>query len=127
MQVQVLNNPSTDEFRQVLQSLEPNIVYFQGEQIEDREEIGSLRWADADLSTPESLCGLFGSTLPPTVSDGQQDIIFLVLLHNVSDMNSTVDFSIPVRYNCAACNINHNIFLNLPSNGFTGLFRDPKW
>ncbi|XP_034924851.1 AT-rich interactive domain-containing protein 4 [Populus alba] len=67
LDVQVLNNPSTDEFRQVLQSLEPSIVYFQGEQVEDREEIGSLRWAGVDLSTPESLCGLFGSTLPPTV------------------------------------------------------------
>ena len=78
MQVQVLNNPSTDEFRQVLQSLEPSIVYFQGEQVEDREEIGSLRWADVDLSTPESLCGLFGSTLPPTVSDGHQDVIILL-------------------------------------------------
>jgi hypothetical protein len=53
-------------------------VYFQGEQVEDREEIGSLRWADVGLSTPESLCGLFGSTLPPTVSDGHQDVIILL-------------------------------------------------
>ncbi|KAB5552454.1 hypothetical protein DKX38_009765 [Salix brachista] len=67
MQVQVLTNPSTDEFQRVLHSLEPSIVYFQGEQIEDSEEIGPLRWGDIDLSTPESLCGLFGSTLPPTV------------------------------------------------------------
>lgn len=69
MQVQVLTNPSTDEFRRVLQSSEPNIVYLQGEQIEDSEEIGSLRWGDVDLSTPETLCELFSSTLPPTVSD----------------------------------------------------------
>lgn len=73
MQVQVLTNPSTDEFQRVLHSLEPSIVYFQGEQIEDSEEIGPLRWGDIDLSTPESLCGLFGSTLPPTVSDCPQD------------------------------------------------------
>ncbi|CAK7352284.1 unnamed protein product [Dovyalis caffra] len=67
LEVQVLTNPSTDEFRRVLQSLEPSIVYFQGEQIEGSEEIGPLRWGDIDLSTSESLCGLFGSTLPPTV------------------------------------------------------------
>ncbi|KAL9399205.1 hypothetical protein Peur_008166 [Populus x canadensis] len=67
LEVQVLTNPSTDEFQRVLHSLEPSIVYFQGEQIEDSEEIGPLRWGDIDLSTPESLCGLFGSTLPPTV------------------------------------------------------------
>ncbi|KAG6769863.1 hypothetical protein POTOM_025529 [Populus tomentosa] len=67
LQVQVLTNPSTDEFQRVLHSLEPSIVYFQGEQIEDSEEIGTLRWGDIELSTPESLCGLFGSTLPPTV------------------------------------------------------------
>jgi len=78
VQVQVLTNPSTDEFQRVLHSLEPSIVYFQGEQIEDSEEIGPLRWGDIDLSTPESLCGLFGSTLPPTVSDGPQDWIILV-------------------------------------------------
>ncbi|XP_011039906.1 PREDICTED: AT-rich interactive domain-containing protein 4 isoform X2 [Populus euphratica] len=67
LEVQVLTNPSTDEFQRVLHSLEPSIVYFQGEQIEDSEEIGPLRWGDVDLSTPESLCGLFSSTLPPTV------------------------------------------------------------
>ena len=69
MQVQVLSNPSTDEFWRVLESSEPNIVYLQGEQIDGCEEIGSLVWGDVDLSTPEALCGLFGSTLPTTVSD----------------------------------------------------------
>lgn len=68
MQVQVLSNPSTDEFQRLLESSEPNIVYLQGEQIDDSEEIGSLVWGDVDLSAPEALCGLFGSTLPTTVS-----------------------------------------------------------
>lgn len=68
MQVQVLTNPSTDEFRRLLESSEPNILYLQGEQIDDSEDIGSLVWGDFDLSTPEALCGLFGSTLPTTVS-----------------------------------------------------------
>ncbi|KAJ4846166.1 AT-rich interactive domain-containing protein 4 [Turnera subulata] len=68
LEVQQLSNPSADEFRRVLQSLEPSIVYLQGEQIEDSEEIGPLRWGDVDLSTSEALCGLFGSTFPSTVS-----------------------------------------------------------
>ncbi|XP_039018714.1 AT-rich interactive domain-containing protein 4-like [Hibiscus syriacus] len=67
LEVQLLNDPSIDEFRQVLESLEPNIVYLQGELNVDREEIGSLVWGDVDLSTPEALCELFGSTLPTTV------------------------------------------------------------
>lgn len=69
VQVQLLNNPSIDEFRQVLESFEPNIVYLQGEQIADSEEIGSLVLGEVDLSTPEALCGVFGSTFPTTVSD----------------------------------------------------------
>ncbi|MBA0604091.1 hypothetical protein Godav_016777 [Gossypium davidsonii] len=67
LEVLLLNNPSIDEFRRVLESFEPNIVYLQGEQIVDGEEIGSLVLGDVDLSTPEALCGLFGSTFPTTV------------------------------------------------------------
>ncbi|KAK8584729.1 hypothetical protein V6N13_138679 [Hibiscus sabdariffa] len=37
LEVQLLNNPSIDEFRLVLESSEPNIVYFQGEQNADGE------------------------------------------------------------------------------------------
>ncbi|KAF5748385.1 AT-rich interactive domain-containing protein 4 [Tripterygium wilfordii] len=67
LEVQVLTNPSIDEFQRVLESLEPNIVYLQGEQIEDSEDIGSLRWGDFELTTSEAICELFGSTLPTTV------------------------------------------------------------
>lgn len=67
VKVQLLINPSIDEFRRVFESSEPNIVYFQGEQNAD-EDIGSLALGDVDLSTPEAICGLFGSTLPSTVS-----------------------------------------------------------
>ncbi|KAG8487601.1 hypothetical protein CXB51_018243 [Gossypium anomalum] len=67
LEVQLLNNPSIDEFRRVFESFEPNIVYLQGEQIADSEEIGSLVLGDVDLSTPEALCGVFGSTFPTTV------------------------------------------------------------
>ncbi|KAG4144457.1 hypothetical protein ERO13_D05G038100v2 [Gossypium hirsutum] len=64
--LELLINPSIDEFRRVFESTEPNIVYFQGEQNAD-EDIGSLVLGDVDLSTPEAICGLFGSTLPSTV------------------------------------------------------------
>ncbi|CAN1136146.1 AT-rich interactive domain-containing protein 4 [Linum perenne] len=67
LEVQVLNNPSIDTFRQTLQSFEPNIVYLQGERTEYSEEVGSLRWGDVDLSYPQALCDLFGSSLPGTV------------------------------------------------------------
>lgn len=67
LEVQILTNPATDEFRQVLESSQPNFLYLQGEQLGDREEIGSLVWGDTDLSSVEALCGLFGSTLPTTV------------------------------------------------------------
>ncbi|TYH69238.1 hypothetical protein ES332_D05G041600v1 [Gossypium tomentosum] len=66
LEVQLLINPSIDEFRRLFESTEPNIVYFQGEQNAD-EDIGSLVLGDVDLSTPEAICGLFGSTLPSTV------------------------------------------------------------
>lgn len=68
MQVNILKNPSTYEFRRVLESLTPNFVYLQGKQADESEEIGSLEWGNVDLSTPEILCELFGSTLPVIVS-----------------------------------------------------------
>ncbi|XP_017983093.1 PREDICTED: AT-rich interactive domain-containing protein 4 [Theobroma cacao] len=67
LEVQLLNSPNIDELRRVLESTEPNVVYLQGEQNADSEEIGPLIWGDVDLSTPETLCGLFDSTLPTTV------------------------------------------------------------
>ncbi|KHG05519.1 AT-rich interactive domain-containing 4 -like protein [Gossypium arboreum] len=67
LEVQLLNNPSIDEVRRVLESSEPNVVYLQGEQNPDSEEIGYLVCGDVHLSTPEVLYGLFGSTLPTTV------------------------------------------------------------
>lgn len=81
MQVQVLNNPSTDEFRRVLESSEPNILYVQGEQIDDGEEIGSLVLGDVILSTPEALLEIFGSTLPTTVSS-YYHVFFLLVTCN---------------------------------------------
>ncbi|PIA50511.1 hypothetical protein AQUCO_01300919v1 [Aquilegia coerulea] len=67
LEVQKLINPTTDEFRQVLESLKPNIVYFQGEQFVNGEEVGSLTWGGVDFSTTEAISGLFSNTLPTTV------------------------------------------------------------
>ncbi|KAL4584467.1 hypothetical protein LXL04_009069 [Taraxacum kok-saghyz] len=60
LEVQTLNNPTTDEFRKVLDSVQPNIVYFKGEKLPN-DEVGSL-WEGA-----EDLPGLFTSYLPTTV------------------------------------------------------------
>jgi len=62
-----LIKPSTDELGRALEQLQPDFVYLQGQLLEDRGEIGTLAW-DFDLSSPETLCGLFGSKLPNTVS-----------------------------------------------------------
>jgi hypothetical protein len=63
-----LIKPTYDELGRVLEQLQPDFVYLQGQQLDDRGEIGSLVWEDFDLSTPEALCGLFSSKLPNTVS-----------------------------------------------------------
>ncbi|KAM7480654.1 hypothetical protein LguiA_028867 [Lonicera macranthoides] len=66
LEVQVLNNPSTDEFRKVVTSFQPNLVYLQGEQLPN-DEVGSLVWGGVDLSTAEAISGLFSTTMPTTV------------------------------------------------------------
>ncbi|KAI4344662.1 hypothetical protein L6164_011861 [Bauhinia variegata] len=67
LEVKILTKATADELSKVLESLEPNFVYLQGEKLEDNGEIGSLVWEDVDLSIPEALCGLFSSKLPNTV------------------------------------------------------------
>ena len=50
----------------MLESYKPNLVYLQGEQLEN-DEVGPLVWGDVDLSNPEAVAELFGTTLPTTV------------------------------------------------------------
>ncbi|XP_047257050.1 AT-rich interactive domain-containing protein 4 isoform X4 [Capsicum annuum] len=66
LEVQVLKNPSTDEFHKVLDSWQPNIVYLQGEHLSN-DEVGSLVWGGFDLSSLEAISGLFSTTLPTAV------------------------------------------------------------
>ncbi|KAK7281350.1 hypothetical protein RIF29_09259 [Crotalaria pallida] len=67
LEVKVLTKPTADELVRVLEQLQPDFVYLQGEQVQGSGEIGSLVWEDFDLSVPEALCGLFSSKLPNTV------------------------------------------------------------
>ena len=61
-----MKNPTVDEFRKVVDSWQPNILYLQGEQFANNE-VGSLVWGGVDLNTAEAITGLFGSMLPTTV------------------------------------------------------------
>ncbi|XP_023524673.1 AT-rich interactive domain-containing protein 4-like isoform X1 [Cucurbita pepo subsp. pepo] len=65
LEVQVLTNPSKNEFGRIVESCQPSFVYLQGEQLEN-DELGSLVWNGVDLSL-EDLCGLFDTALPTTV------------------------------------------------------------
>lgn len=68
MQVHTLVNPTLDSFRNAQKSLEPNILYFQGEQLENEEDIGMLVWGDLDVSEPEMFSSLIVPPLPTIVS-----------------------------------------------------------
>eukprot|EP01018_Ginkgo_biloba_P027848 Gb_40034 [translate_table: standard] len=67
LEVQTLVNPTKDEFRQNLEVIEPDFVYFQGEQVTVKDDIGSFVWGDGTMSTLDAFAGLFGSRLPTLV------------------------------------------------------------
>lgn len=67
LKFQVLNEPTTEEFQVAVTSSAPDIVYLQGEQRGDSDEVGPLVFGYADFSTPDSLFTLFGSSIPTTV------------------------------------------------------------
>src|SRR4051812_8870557 len=68
MKVQTLCNPEKEQFRKVLESCQPSFVYLQGEKLVN-EEVGPLVWQGVELSTPEDVSELFGTTLPTVVCD----------------------------------------------------------
>ncbi|WOL02662.1 AT-rich interactive domain-containing protein 4-like [Canna indica] len=67
LEVHTLVNPTLDSFRDAQNLLEPNILYFQGEQLENEEEIGTLIWGDLDVSEPDMLSSLIASPLPTII------------------------------------------------------------
>lgn len=66
LEVQTLCNPEKEQFCKVLESYQPSIVYLQGEQLVN-EEVGSVVWQGVELSTPEDISELFGTSLPTAV------------------------------------------------------------
>ncbi|THU53182.1 hypothetical protein C4D60_Mb10t11690 [Musa balbisiana] len=67
LEVHTLVNPTMDSFRNAQKSLEPNILYFQGEQLENEEEIGTLVWGDNDVSEAETFSSLMAPPSPTIV------------------------------------------------------------
>ncbi|KAJ3673176.1 hypothetical protein LUZ60_006550 [Juncus effusus] len=67
LEVHVLVNPTLDKFREALKLIEPNLLYFRGQQFENEEEIGSLIWGSIDLSEPQILTSLMGPSLPTII------------------------------------------------------------
>uniref|UniRef100_A0A0E0LVH2 Uncharacterized protein n=1 Tax=Oryza punctata TaxID=4537 RepID=A0A0E0LVH2_ORYPU len=49
LEVHTLINPTVDQFRKAQQAVQPNLMYLQGQQLENEEEIGTLVWGDADF------------------------------------------------------------------------------
>ncbi|CAK8560520.1 unnamed protein product [Lathyrus sativus] len=66
LEVQTLCNPEKEQFRKVLESYQPSFVYLQGEKLANGE-VGPLVWQCVELSTPEDISKLFGTTLPTVV------------------------------------------------------------
>ncbi|XP_008783147.2 AT-rich interactive domain-containing protein 4-like [Phoenix dactylifera] len=67
LEVHTLVNPTLDQIRDAQKSLDPNILYFQGEQLENEEEIGSLVWGNINASEPQTFSSLIGPSLPTIV------------------------------------------------------------
>ncbi|XP_078429531.1 ARID/BRIGHT DNA-binding domain-containing protein isoform X2 [Wolffia australiana] len=57
LEVHTIVDPTIDRFREVLKSTDPNIIYFQGERLEN-EEIGSLVWNGSNMWDPSVICPL---------------------------------------------------------------------
>lgn len=67
IEVQVLESPSSDELKQRLDALDPEIIYFQGERVCGTDDVGPLELADCQISSPESLTTLLGDRIPEVV------------------------------------------------------------
>nr|CAB3481121.1 unnamed protein product [Digitaria exilis] len=63
LEVHTLINPSVEQFGEAQQAVQPNLLYLQGQQLENGE-IGSLAWGDTDLSDPQTFCSLISPPFP---------------------------------------------------------------
>ncbi|KAI0498889.1 hypothetical protein KFK09_019787 [Dendrobium nobile] len=68
LEARTLRNPTIDQFQDVLSAECPDILYFQGQQLESEEEIGSLMWGTTDVTDTEFFVSLIIPPLPSIVS-----------------------------------------------------------
>lgn len=66
-EARTLLNPTIDEFQDVQSATCPDILYFQGQQLESEEELGSLIWGTTDVTDPEFFISLIVHPLPTIV------------------------------------------------------------
>ncbi|XP_020583265.1 AT-rich interactive domain-containing protein 4-like isoform X2 [Phalaenopsis equestris] len=66
-EVRTLMNPTIDQFLDVQSATCPEILYFQGQQLEGEEEIGSLLWGTTDATNPDFFISLIIPPLPTIV------------------------------------------------------------
>ena len=80
MQVHMLINPSVEQFREAQQAVQPNLLYLQGQQLENAE-IGSLVWGDTDLSDPQTFSSLISPPFPTIVSSKLLLNVYIACIH----------------------------------------------
>ncbi|KAF0899773.1 hypothetical protein E2562_024092 [Oryza meyeriana var. granulata] len=67
LEVHPLINPTVDQFREAQRAVQPNLMYLQGQQLENEKEIGTLVWGDADVSDPQIFSSLITPPFPTIV------------------------------------------------------------
>ena len=79
MQVHTLINPSVEQFREAQQAVQPNLLYLQGQQLDN--EIGSLVWGDTDLSDLQTFSSLISPPFPTIVSSKLLLNVYIACIH----------------------------------------------
>ncbi|KAJ1268691.1 hypothetical protein BS78_07G154300 [Paspalum vaginatum] len=67
LEVHTLINPTVEQFREAQQAVQPNLLYLQGQRLEDEKEIGTLVWGDADFSDPQAFSSIISPPFPTIV------------------------------------------------------------
>ncbi|KAL5232406.1 hypothetical protein ABZP36_031182 [Zizania latifolia] len=67
LEVHTLINPTVDQFREAQHAVQPNLMYLQGQQLENEKEIGTLVWGDADVSDAQMFSSLISPPFPTIV------------------------------------------------------------
>ncbi|XP_062195357.1 AT-rich interactive domain-containing protein 4-like [Phragmites australis] len=67
LEVHTLINPTVEQFREAQRAVQPNLLYLQGQQLENEKEIGTLVWGDDDVSDPQTISSLIRPPFPTIV------------------------------------------------------------